>query len=97
MPDTPEADCQNPFHTAEWLTQIEQGAAYRGALLGTDFSDSMLVTLDALALALHEKRKAESFAGCGWRLGSVVDGEALCPCPADAADILSRLEDLMRP
>jgi hypothetical protein len=43
---------------------------------------------DALARALHDWRKTQSLAGCGWRFASVVDGEVLCPCPADAAAIL---------
>ncbi len=49
-------------------------------------------SLDVLARALHDQRQVQSFAGCGWMFGSVVDGEVLCPCPADAADLLHRME-----
>ena len=43
----------------------------------------------ALAEALHKWRKTQALAGCGWEFGSIIDGEAYCPCPADAAAILA--------
>lgn len=53
--------------------------------------DSM--TVEVLARALHDWRKTQSLAGCGWAFTSVVDGEVLCPCPADAAAILAAVDD----
>ena len=43
----------------------------------------------ALAETLHKWRKTQALAGCGWEFGSIIDGEAYCPCPADAAAILA--------
>ena len=50
--------------------------------------------VNRLALALHEQRKTGRLTGCGWRFASVVDGEVLCPCPADAYALAHRYSAL---
>ena len=47
--------------------------------------------VDRLARALHDWKKTQTLAGCGWRFGSVVDGEVLCPCRVHAGEILGRV------
>jgi hypothetical protein len=47
-------------------------------------SDQQVTIEQALAEALHEWRKTQSLAGCGWKFRS-----DYCPCPADAAAILA--------
>lgn len=56
------------------------------------FAQAAPLVAETLARALHDQKKGTGgFIGCGWDFASEVGGEALCPCPQEARDLLARL------
>lgn len=60
-----KGDCQNLFHSDEWLRQIEQGAAYNGAMLGIDVDDLARALVDTdhgFLDSVDDNREAKTWA-----------------------------------
>jgi hypothetical protein len=85
------ADWAASGHGPHMDVMDDEGAAFLAAIKDMRAALRGATPGDGLARALHDQRAARSLAGCGWVFGSSVDGEPLCPCPADADDLRARL------